>query len=1409
MSPPSRALARRSDGDIGRALDLAETLQNATASHPRTGSGCGRVASSASNPGSAAGALQLGTARLKRPNQAELLLENSINTERKKSSLGRHPAPKPVIRVEQPDNKIKEYLQDFRGEMDPYEIDTIDLMSDPRMNPKGSSTLELLRKDPSPTKRESDERDMTSDRRNTHESRRDVEVKRTTPSPAPPRSGPRGNWPTLDDSDEESDKAVLSKTPDVDGSRRGNEGVSKSIATPQRSITYSKPEQGGDGSNLQKGDDGPSVHSLLDTSQKPVATVVRRPGQFGGVDPSALKRSSHTNVAVPHLRKPETPMRVNPDVYVERHWGAEPVITDPCELNTTSLPPEIRVRNHTQAFSVLHPPTRIINSVVVEPTTITPGQEILAVNNRIQFPLWCRCLVAASNPGGTEVCVRPMWDDLVTLQKLRKLWNAKLLALYLKLWERRNLVWKYAYRESDVEKNLSPLFISRDPEELEPKQIEVLTREMCPLLTDTANEEGESVSDTLEDLTDVSEAIRHLDLDWSKLPESFLDYKDRDSITSVDPQAARLAREFTQLKDHYAREYEAMSAGWSHQDPNLVEQRMKTRKFRYMGGNVTYAPNFLGFVVKSFSQGMTNVNPKSLKALITGTTKFQQKEWVYASYNYRGTRRWSLAQVKRVFGDGAQLGVRIFDLDKSVVTSRTQIVHPLLGCAFPINFCREQVEQWIQLAYPQNAMSHSAYRRTPVLQLPMPIGPSPTQPKMPAMSSVLGRLTTSASPAPTWMGSTSSTAGSMTPSRSYQTDLSPWYDRSKPYATVINTPSPSIPRVSVTDRSDRERYFDDYKGVACKYPPPRFRWALPPAEPSKPKLTSETSNLGQPRKLESINLDEGGSKRVKNETPQERDSPPADPLSKSKPLPEEDVEEPDDDIEIDEARIKQGVPSELERLKLRIHKATNFWESRATPDKKWRVDDYVMAVIETSPPQRVERQIVRIVAISSLGLHARIEYLEGSVREYEWVDLNAMPSTIQNQRPPESEADVTEDLYSLSSPASVRRSRCVSLERLDSSTTDRTELDAFRANLREQGLALVLEAMDGNCLFRSFARQIFGDSELHLKLRKYCVQFQLCHPDEFQCFLLEDIKTYTSQMSNEGVWGGEPEIVAMCRLFEVNCVIYVPGAPPYEVFDGFGSKRPTIRVSYHGSSHYNSVVVALKESKENPNADDCTSITWGTVATKDSPAPSDASPCTASDENVSFKPIFPSASAATEAAELALEAARASLTARKEQERLELVQESACEESESESDLEADQGLKSVDERRSGNDLGNSSSKSPATVVGSKVETENLAVESSNKAADWRATESTSLKADTKPTKPAPSQRRGRSEKGDTRSKGANRRGGDQPDPEDAAWKTMVLDDASIRDNNTKNKNTNKPSPNDDEFDDIFANSRI
>lgn len=127
--------------------------------------------------------------------------------------------------------------------------------------------------------------------------------------------------------------------------------------------------------------------------------------------------------------------------------------------------------------------------------------------------------------------------------------------------------------------------------------------------------------------------------------------------------------------------------------------------------------------------------------------------------------------------------------------------------------------------------------------------------------------------------------------------------------------------------------------------------------------------------------------------------------------------------------------------------------------------------------------------------------------------------------------------------------------------------------LAGQGLYIKDITGDGNCLFRSLSDQL-GESNTHDQIRFEVVEYLRAHKDEFSVFIEEDYDTYVDRMGNNGVYGGNVELVAFSRAYQKHLKIYQPGLS-YIISPSDDSTGEIVgemlHIIYHSFEHYSSV----------------------------------------------------------------------------------------------------------------------------------------------------------------------------------------------------------------------------------------------
>ena len=143
---------------------------------------------------------------------------------------------------------------------------------------------------------------------------------------------------------------------------------------------------------------------------------------------------------------------------------------------------------------------------------------------------------------------------------------------------------------------------------------------------------------------------------------------------------------------------------------------------------------------------------------------------------------------------------------------------------------------------------------------------------------------------------------------------------------------------------------------------------------------------------------------------------------------------------------------------------------------------------------------------------------------------------------------------------------------------------------------------DGNCMFRSVSHQVYGDERYHMLVRTKCMDYMELEREYFAHFVegdMNDFLQYLAHKRRDGIWGDDPEIQALCELYDRPAQIWIydqhNGARVLRTFHeaqaGAGCAldpqaaqqqqqagiRPSMRLSFYGGGHYDSVVGADHE----------------------------------------------------------------------------------------------------------------------------------------------------------------------------------------------------------------------------------------
>lgn len=142
------------------------------------------------------------------------------------------------------------------------------------------------------------------------------------------------------------------------------------------------------------------------------------------------------------------------------------------------------------------------------------------------------------------------------------------------------------------------------------------------------------------------------------------------------------------------------------------------------------------------------------------------------------------------------------------------------------------------------------------------------------------------------------------------------------------------------------------------------------------------------------------------------------------------------------------------------------------------------------------------------------------------------------------------------------------------------EQKALQARFSELGMVEQDIPPDGHCLYSAFADQLkvlgksIPEEEPGYKImRKACAEFLREHRDDFEPFLEEDFDEHLQKVAETAEWGGQLEVQALARAYEVTANIVQAQGRIERLNEG---KAEEVWLAYHRHNfglgeHYNSL----------------------------------------------------------------------------------------------------------------------------------------------------------------------------------------------------------------------------------------------
>ena len=74
---------------------------------------------------------------------------------------------------------------------------------------------------------------------------------------------------------------------------------------------------------------------------------------------------------------------------------------------------------------------------------------------------------------------------------------------------------------------------------------------------------------------------------------------------------------------------------------------------------------------------------------------------------------------------------------------------------------------------------------------------------------------------------------------------------------------------------------------------------------------------------------------------------------------------------------------------------------------------------------------------------------------------------------------------------------------------------------------------DGNCMFRSLSKELFGTQCHHLELRKLILNFEEHNPNIIRSLSNDEVQLHLDRIRQESEWGSATELVALASMLQV------------------------------------------------------------------------------------------------------------------------------------------------------------------------------------------------------------------------------------------------------------------------------------
>jgi len=143
----------------------------------------------------------------------------------------------------------------------------------------------------------------------------------------------------------------------------------------------------------------------------------------------------------------------------------------------------------------------------------------------------------------------------------------------------------------------------------------------------------------------------------------------------------------------------------------------------------------------------------------------------------------------------------------------------------------------------------------------------------------------------------------------------------------------------------------------------------------------------------------------------------------------------------------------------------------------------------------------------------------------------------------------------------------------DRNNLNELELRFVKVLKEKKGFVIKSVQEDGACLFRAVSDQVFGDEEMHSTVRQNCMDYIVKNADFFRAYITEDFDQYVNRKRRQNCHGNHIEMIALSELYNRPIEVYEYSTEPINIVHGmYQTDNEPIRLSYHCSVHYNSII---------------------------------------------------------------------------------------------------------------------------------------------------------------------------------------------------------------------------------------------